>query len=285
MPYTLTSPRFSGNARLRKAANNAPPLKKGARGEAVRIIQQALIDHGIALPTSTQKHGTPDGIFGAETKTALINFQQDQGLTFDGDVGTNTMRTLDALFPEWAPAPPPVIPASYEVPGLRHLLQQPNDRTCWAVAYTMMRSWQDNVPHAVETAVGYVGSEYVQVWNLRAGLPFFEIKPFYQKGGLRFEDLQSLTIEGWIEMLKTHGMLMVSISFSSTDNQNHANLVWGVFGDGTVDGTKIAYIDPYYGLNFYEDFASFHKRLLGIAIVEDGLDNESIDAYVQVAHF
>ena len=286
MPYKpLTSSRFSGNSRLQAAANNAPTLKKGASGEAVRIVQQALIDDGLPLPNSTKKYGTPDGMFGSETKIAVINFQQNHSLTYDGVVGMNTMQKLDEIFPEWAPVPPPVLPTSYQVPGSRYLWAQPNKQTCWAVVYTMMRSWRDHKPYSVEEAVGSVSSDYLQVWNLRGGLAFFEIKNFYQAGGLKFEDLQSLTPEGWIEMLMTHGLLMISTSYTTTDNGNHANLVWGVFGDGTVDGTQIGYIDPIDGVNHYETFENFHKRFLGVAMIEDGLEDDIMEAFVQIAHF
>jgi peptidoglycan hydrolase-like protein with peptidoglycan-binding domain len=287
MPYKpLTSARFSGNSRLRAAANNAPTLKKGASGEAVRIIQQALIDQGIALPKSTKKYGTPDGVFGSETKIAVINFQQNHDLAYDGVVGMNTMQKLDELFPDWAPAPPPVFPTTYQVPGMRHLIHPTKKNGCWALVYTMIRSWKDGVPYTVETALGKIDPAYITAWNREKGLALGATKMFYKDGGLKFNDLQSLTPEGWIEMLMNHGMLMISTSYSATDNGNHANLVWGVFGDGTVERTQIGYIDPTDGVNHYETFESFHKRFLGMQVVEDGLnDDEVMDWYVQIAHF
>lgn len=286
MPFKpLTSTRFSGNTRLQAAAKNAPALRRGASGEAVRILQQALIDDGFPLPKSLKKYGTPDGVFGAETKATVIKFQQKHSLKPDGVVGLKTMQKLDELFPDWVPAPPPVFPTTYQVPGLRQELQQPNPQTCWAVVYTMMRSWKDKVSYEVPDALRLVKPDYVQVWDLRRGLAFFQIKTFYQEGGLKFEELQSLTTEGWIEMLMNYGMLMIGTSYSATDNGNHANLVWGVKGNGTVDGTQIGYIDPKDGLNHYEDFASFHRRFLGVEMIEDGLEDDVREAFVQIAHF
>jgi hypothetical protein len=101
--------RFRANDRLIGAGLNAPAMRKGEAGKAVRLVQQALIDLGYALPESTKKHGSPDGIFGKETKQALLKFQNDKGLASkDGVVGEQTMTKLDDLLfkQPWTPLPP-----------------------------------------------------------------------------------------------------------------------------------------------------------------------------------
>jgi peptidoglycan hydrolase-like protein with peptidoglycan-binding domain len=50
----LKSARFKSDARLQRAAENNPPINRGESGQAVRIIQQALIDLGFPLPISTR---------------------------------------------------------------------------------------------------------------------------------------------------------------------------------------------------------------------------------------
>lgn len=97
----LTSPRFNWNARLQMAANNSPALRKGSGGLCIRHIQQALIDLGHPLPKSTAKYSTPDGMFGGETKQAVIDFQKEQKKTLsyfsvDGVVGGQTMGAFDS---------------------------------------------------------------------------------------------------------------------------------------------------------------------------------------------
>lgn len=92
----LSSPRFSKNDRLRKAAENAPPLKQGERGDAVAIIQLALIDLGMVMPNSTGQGRTlPDGIFGPETANRVRSFQTANGLVADAIVGPLTMAALE----------------------------------------------------------------------------------------------------------------------------------------------------------------------------------------------
>jgi hypothetical protein len=94
----LTSPRFSDSPRLQAAADNRPPLRKGETGEAVETLQQALIDLGFAMPISTRRKGSPDGIYGDETAQTVWKFQAQQGLQKDGGAGRQTLGRLDQLF-------------------------------------------------------------------------------------------------------------------------------------------------------------------------------------------
>lgn len=95
----LNSPRFSSSRTLVRASENNPPLRRGARGRAVHLIQFALLDLGHTMPRSTGGNFSPDGIYGEETVNVVKAFQRSKGLTPDGEVGRNTMRALDAAFP------------------------------------------------------------------------------------------------------------------------------------------------------------------------------------------
>jgi peptidoglycan hydrolase-like protein with peptidoglycan-binding domain len=65
-----------------------PLLKKGATGEAVRQLQQALKDLGY-------DPGAVDGQLGSRTEQAVTSFQRDRGLTVDGIVGEITWLNID----------------------------------------------------------------------------------------------------------------------------------------------------------------------------------------------
>ncbi len=95
---TLVCGRFSGCPQVVQASMNAPPLKQGAQGEGVKVLQLALIDLGTPMPRSTA-NGTalPDGIFGSETQAAVVAFQRNNGLVADGIAGTQTFQRLDLL--------------------------------------------------------------------------------------------------------------------------------------------------------------------------------------------
>lgn len=65
-----------------------PLLKKGATGEPVRELQEALSDLGFY-------DGPVDGKFGDQTESAVKHLQHDFGLQVDGIVGPATWRIID----------------------------------------------------------------------------------------------------------------------------------------------------------------------------------------------
>ena len=78
--------------RLREECNKQgfssyPTLKKGARGNITKLVQEKLVLLGY------NTNGI-DGIFGSATKNAIISFQKSNGLVADGIVGQNTWRKL-----------------------------------------------------------------------------------------------------------------------------------------------------------------------------------------------
>src|SRR5262249_42428767 len=88
----------STSQRLVNASDNAPPLRRGERGRAVHLIQFALLDLGYAMPRSTGRDYSPDGVFGDETFDVVKQFQRSRRIRDDGDVGRDRMRELDTTF-------------------------------------------------------------------------------------------------------------------------------------------------------------------------------------------
>jgi peptidoglycan hydrolase-like protein with peptidoglycan-binding domain len=66
---------------------NPPTVKKGSKGDAVRMLQQILTDFGYSSDAV-------DGDFGSKTEKAVKDFQTDFGLVVDGVVGPNTWAAL-----------------------------------------------------------------------------------------------------------------------------------------------------------------------------------------------
>jgi len=100
--HDLKSPRFTGDPILEACFDNERLLRTGDRGPAVVKIQQALIDAGFPMP----RFGA-DGVFGAETKAAVRNYQSAHGLAVDGIIGPITVGSLDAQFAYTPPSYPP----------------------------------------------------------------------------------------------------------------------------------------------------------------------------------
>jgi peptidoglycan hydrolase-like protein with peptidoglycan-binding domain len=64
------------------AASGWPTLQVGSKGFQVRALQFLLVQAGFAI--------TADGVFGANTKAAVVAFQARKGLARDGVVGPKT---------------------------------------------------------------------------------------------------------------------------------------------------------------------------------------------------
>jgi peptidoglycan hydrolase-like protein with peptidoglycan-binding domain len=91
----LTSAWFATDLQLQTAAENAPPLRRGANGGGVARLQQALVELGFKLPISVKADGTADGMFGGETDKAVREYQTKKGLTADGIAGRDTLTRMD----------------------------------------------------------------------------------------------------------------------------------------------------------------------------------------------
>ena len=67
-----------------------PTLKRGSKGDAVKIVQEKLVARGYSCGASGV-----DGDFGSATEKAVKAFQKDHNLKADGIVGAKTYEALD----------------------------------------------------------------------------------------------------------------------------------------------------------------------------------------------
>jgi peptidoglycan hydrolase-like protein with peptidoglycan-binding domain len=89
----LEAVRFQDEYRLEQAHDNLDYLGIGSKGLSVEKAQSGLMDLGYNLP----KFGA-DGDFGNETKKAVLDFQSDNDLKYDGIIGTETIGRLDDIY-------------------------------------------------------------------------------------------------------------------------------------------------------------------------------------------
>lgn len=94
--HDLTSPRFSKLLDLEEVFDGTRTLKKNDNGRAVQAVQQALYDIGFK-----EADFGADGGYGAETETAVKEFQTKQGIKAakPGEVDAATIEALDKRFP------------------------------------------------------------------------------------------------------------------------------------------------------------------------------------------
>ena len=113
---TPSSGSSGGSASMSSGGSSAGFPTFGERGDRVRALQQSLLDAGIDVP------GGADGIFGAQTAGAIMNFQRREGLTVTGVVDATTASRLGLVAA--TPPPPPstegIVLEVFPVQGVCH---------------------------------------------------------------------------------------------------------------------------------------------------------------------
>lgn len=108
---TTVTPTTSPVAQVSATQSAAPALTtdtlpvRGARGQAVLVVQQALVNAGITLK------GGADGVFGAGTTAAISRFQKSKGYAETGRLDVRTALALGLV------ATPPVQIAVFPMQG------------------------------------------------------------------------------------------------------------------------------------------------------------------------
>lgn len=123
--HDLMADRFRGDSLLEACYDDEARLTKGAQGESVRKVQQALLDLGYNLgPTGA------DGIYGDFTWNAVKQFKANEHLGWEwmGDVGPGTMGRLDKLFAGGHELPE--CPGEGEIAGSSASNLSPGEKKC-----------------------------------------------------------------------------------------------------------------------------------------------------------
>jgi hypothetical protein len=244
----------------------------------VAAIQQGLIDLGFPMPISTKRFGVPDGIFGNETMSQVQAFQRQQSLTPDGIAGKYTMAKLDALLPLPHSAPSGL---PYTVPGMRVVLAQPTSMVCWATVHAMMRSWKLQMSLGIRQAAGAVDEKYGKMVDNNLGLPPAEFGPFIAAAQMDVHPMMSLTILGWVDLLRAKGLIWVGTLNSLGPGAGlHSRIIEAMSGDGTVDATVMHIIDPAGGTKYQEKFRDFITKYEGAFMQVPPTSD-----YFQIRHF
>ena len=82
------------DAMVKMVSIELPVLKKGAKGDSVKAMQELLIAKKYKMMSSSGKVYSADGSFGGATELALKAFQEDNNLDVDGSCGPKTWRKL-----------------------------------------------------------------------------------------------------------------------------------------------------------------------------------------------
>ncbi|MGI8640519.1 MAG: papain-like cysteine protease family protein [Pyrinomonadaceae bacterium] len=180
----------------------------------------------------------------------------------------------------------------YTVPGLIVPVQQPSGMSCWAAMFTMMYSWKNQQSIDIRTAVSQLGQKYLDYFDNNTGLPQDEHRNFGQAAGMQVEPLQNLSPEGWVSFLRAYGLLWTCYGWQvfdvtgliETRAGRHIIVIYGLFGDGTADGTKVKYVDPSDGNFHIMPFAQFmSQHETGFTLRP--LSNTQLGQFAQILHY
>jgi len=123
-PAVAVNGRFAGDPVFAAILKGERVLTAGDRGDAVKSLQQALMDMGFPMLILRGDVGVSgvDGVFGGQTTTALRNFQvhasHSRAVSPSGVLDAPTMKVLNELAPgagqkAWDPEQPAHAPSPY----------------------------------------------------------------------------------------------------------------------------------------------------------------------------
>ena len=150
---------------------------------------------------------------------------------------------------------------NYNVPGIVPIIAQPSWRTCWATVATMLVSWRDQASYTIQTVMDMAGAIYRTKFDNDQGLLGSEKAAFLTALGMTGEPPMSYPVTGLRALLENHGPLWVT-----TDEQPgagfsiHARIITGMFGNGTINGTRLRINDPDGGRQYTETFRAFTQK-------------------------
>ena len=196
------TPAPAGAAKSGATATPAPengPLKRGAKGDAVRELQENLIRLGYL-------NGKADGVFGLKTYEALVAFQRANRLTADGVAGEKTQKKLASSGAVAAATASPTAAAETPVKVAATTSKPTAARVQYANWYTTVKDVCRKYPYAT-------------VYDYNTGINW-QIHIFSVGA---HADYEPLTANDTSKMLKVFG-----------GNTWNPKSVWVVFADGSV---------------------------------------------------
>ncbi len=205
-----------------------PTLRYGSSGPNVRALQEKLNERVRPAPNLKV-----DGIFGAKTRNAVIDFQTQNWLAPDGIVGPITHAALDG----------PPRDRNVVLHPVR-LIPQPTNTTCWAAATAMMTNstvaavkartpqdmWsdQDGLYNSSESDQAVVtGNRYGSFHGLRCNAPMSypagTLRTMLLRGPLMFDMLWN--VQDYTAGAGSPGHMVVIAGIRTGASSNDATLL------------------------------------------------------------
>ena len=144
----------------------------------------------------------------------------------------------------------------YKVPRLIRPVAQPDDKSCWAAAATVMISWRRQATLSISDALQQVPGGWLRYYQTEPwGLDPILLSTFVEACGMAHEPLQCYTPAGWLELMEWYGPLAV-VTHPFT---YYVRVLWGMKGDldRVGAGLTMRVIEPEGGRFAQEPFPRF----------------------------
>jgi papain like cysteine protease AvrRpt2 len=170
-----------------------------------------------------------------------------------------------------------------KAPGTIPALKQPTTMTCWATVATMLYSWKNNSSESIPSAIGKIGSTYLNLFQRNQALSANDKPGFLLSMGLKAEAPQNYTAAGWAALISRYGPLWVTTNEGTQKNFSiHARVMSAIFGDGSPSGTTVVVYDPADGQVHTESLGTFAGKFEDVARLDLGGTG---DLRPQVVHY
>jgi hypothetical protein len=193
-------------------------LHQGSRAIPVRLLQRLLNKKRMTAAPPLRE----DGIFGGDTRAAVVAFQTRERIAPDGIVGPTTWARLGLTIDITHPV------TKYG---------QPTDMTCWSAAATMILGGNLSVGPGRAT-LSFLGGLEPAPHN---------VEVFGRGLGWRMYYPQTWTVRGLAELLRRKPAWAVGGGTTPKGGWLHAIVLSGLWSDGAEDGsgTMLRIHDPW----------------------------------------
>jgi Papain-like cysteine protease AvrRpt2 len=188
----------------------------------------------------------------SSSASSELNVSRPEGsvVVKSGDAGQRVERKVD-----------PVVP----------FIPQPSALTCWAAAAGMMYSWRHGESAPLSDLVTRIGPTWQAMFESKEAIPDSQIPGLMEDLGLVAEAPASYLPRGIERLLETGPLWVVADEDLADNNMTHAEVVTGIVGDGTSQGTKVLVNDPSGSKPRTVVFQDFQNRLEAPDVVNSGL--------------
>ena len=157
-------------------------------------------------------------------------------------------------------------PINIVIDGNLKPLRQRGANDCWAVAATMLLSWQQNRNITVEQTISLAGAEFLELYVAEGAIHYSQMPSFLDSLSLKAEPPICLSVAGIAALLSQHGPIWITIDVDPSDEwSGHAKIIYGLQGDGSPENTMALVLDPNKESPIIESVAQIHQQFNQLA--------------------